>query len=65
MLTEVPTGSRIMTEEPCGPVAVITPLKSFDNMVEEANRLPYGLAAYAYTGSAKTARRSPPRPRPA
>ena len=24
-------------------------------MVEEANRLPYGLAAYAYTKSAKTA----------
>ncbi len=55
VLTEVPMGARIMNEEPFGPVAVIAPFKSFDEVVEEANRLPYGLAAYAYTRSAKTA----------
>jgi succinate-semialdehyde dehydrogenase/glutarate-semialdehyde dehydrogenase len=55
VLTDVPMNSRIMSEEPFGPVAIIAPFKSFDDVVEEANRLPYGLAAYAYTRSAKTA----------
>ncbi|HEY1796050.1 MAG TPA: NAD-dependent succinate-semialdehyde dehydrogenase [Stellaceae bacterium] len=55
VLTDVPMDSRIMSEEPFGPVAIITPFKGFDDVVEEANRLPYGLAAYAYTRSAKTA----------
>jgi succinate-semialdehyde dehydrogenase/glutarate-semialdehyde dehydrogenase len=55
VLTGVPMNSRIMNEEPFGPVAVIAPFRTFDDVVEEANRLPYGLAAYAYTRSAKTA----------
>jgi succinate-semialdehyde dehydrogenase / glutarate-semialdehyde dehydrogenase len=55
VLTDVPMDSRIMNEEPFGPVAVIAPFKNFDDVVEEANRLPYGLAAYAYTRSAKIA----------
>jgi succinate-semialdehyde dehydrogenase/glutarate-semialdehyde dehydrogenase len=55
VLTDVPMDSRIMNEEPFGPVAVIAPFASFDDVVAEANRLPYGLAAYAYTRSAKTA----------
>jgi succinate-semialdehyde dehydrogenase/glutarate-semialdehyde dehydrogenase len=55
VLTDVPMDSRIMNEEPFGPVAVISPFKNFDDVVTEANRLPYGLAAYAYTRSAKTA----------
>ena len=44
-----------MNEEPFGPVAMIAPFKDFDGAVSEANRLPYGLAAYAFTKSAKTA----------
>ncbi len=55
VLTEVPLESRIMNEEPFGPVVPITPFKDFDSVVDEANRLRYGLAAYAYTKSAKTA----------
>jgi len=55
VLTDVPKEARIMNEEPFGPVAVIAPFGSFDEVVAEANRLPYGLAAYAYTRSAKTA----------
>jgi succinate-semialdehyde dehydrogenase/glutarate-semialdehyde dehydrogenase len=55
VLTDVPLNARIMNEEPFGPVALIAPFKTFDGVVEEANRLPYGLAAYAYTKSAKTA----------
>ena len=33
------------------------PFRDLDEVVTEANRLPYGLAAYAYTRSAKTAAR--------
>ena len=38
-----------------GPLAIINPFRSFDDAVTEANRLPYGLAAYAWTRSVKTA----------
>ncbi|MDA8051463.1 MAG: NAD-dependent succinate-semialdehyde dehydrogenase [Rhodospirillales bacterium] len=55
VLTNVPTTARAMNEEPFGPVAMIAPFRDFDEVVAEANRLPYGLAAYAYTRSAKTA----------
>ena len=55
VLTDVPMEARIMNEEPFGPVAMIASFKSFDDVVQEANRLPFGLAAYAYTRSAKTA----------
>ena len=55
VLSNVPLHARIMNEEPFGPVAVITPFKTFDDAVEQANRLPYGLAAYAFTESAKRA----------
>ena len=33
----------------------MNPFKTFDEVVERANRLPFGLAAYAFTGSAATA----------
>ncbi|MBV8157145.1 MAG: NAD-dependent succinate-semialdehyde dehydrogenase [Dyella sp.] len=55
VLANVPKDARIMNEEPFGPVAVINSFRSFDEVVEEANRLPFGLASYAYTSSAKTA----------
>jgi succinate-semialdehyde dehydrogenase / glutarate-semialdehyde dehydrogenase len=55
VLTDVPQDAKIMNEEPFGPVAPIAPFKDFESVVTEANRLPYGLAAYAYTRSAKTA----------
>ena len=44
-----------MNEEPFGPLALITPFAKFDDAAEEANRLPFGLASYAFTKSAKTA----------
>jgi succinate-semialdehyde dehydrogenase/glutarate-semialdehyde dehydrogenase len=55
VLTEINHDMKIMHEEPFGPLAPIMPFSDFDAVVEEANRLPYGLAAYAYTKSAKTA----------
>ncbi len=55
VLTDVPANARILTEEPFGPIAPIGTFKTFDEVVAEANRLPYGLAAYAFTRSLKTA----------
>ena len=55
VLTDVPMEARVMSEEPFGPLAVISPFSGFDEVVTEANRLPYGLASYAFTRSAKTA----------
>ena len=55
VMTNVSKEARMMNEEPFGPLAMIAPFKEFDEVVEEANRLPYGLAAYAFTRSAKTA----------
>lgn len=55
VLTHVPMQARAMHEEPFGPLCMINPFNTFDEVVNEANRLPYGLAAYAFTRSAKTA----------
>jgi succinate-semialdehyde dehydrogenase / glutarate-semialdehyde dehydrogenase len=55
VLSDVPVKARIMNEEPFGPVAVFARFSTFDEVVEQANRLPYGLAAYAFTESAKRA----------
>ena len=53
LLTEVPTNARIMNEEPFGPVVITQPFETFDEVVHLANRLPFGLAAFAFTQSAK------------
>jgi succinate-semialdehyde dehydrogenase/glutarate-semialdehyde dehydrogenase len=55
VITDVPDDSKIMTQEPFGPLAPIVTFKSFDEVVERANALPYGLAAYAFTTSNATA----------
>ena len=55
VLTDIPDDARVLHEEPFGPLALMRPFSSFDEAVAEANRLPYGLAAYAYTGSVTTA----------
>ena len=55
VLSHVPREARIMNEEPFGPVAIVNSFDTFEDAVGEANRLPYGLAAYAYTRSTKTA----------
>ena len=54
VLTDVSLDSKIMNEEPFGPVAPIIPFSDFDGAIEEANRLNYGLAAYAYSTSSDT-----------
>lgn len=46
---------RIMNEEPFGPVALLVPFDTLDEALEESNRVPFGLASYAFTTSMKTA----------
>ncbi len=57
VLSEVPLDAEIMNEEPFGPVAIINPFAREDEMIAEANRLPYGLAAYSWTNDAKRQKR--------
>jgi len=57
VLTDVPVTARIMNEEPFGPVAIVNRFDHLDDAIAEANRLPYGLAAYAFTRSDRTATR--------
>jgi succinate-semialdehyde dehydrogenase/glutarate-semialdehyde dehydrogenase len=45
--------ARIMNEEPFGPVALLSPFRDLEEAVARANRLPYGLAAYAFTQNAR------------
>lgn len=40
-----------MNEEPFGPLALLRPFDDLEEAIQESNRLPYGLAAYAFTGS--------------
>ncbi len=54
VLTEVSPEMRAMNEEPFGPLALFMPFGKFEEAVAEANRLEYGLAAYAYTRSTAT-----------
>lgn len=55
VITDLPDDAKLMTEEPFGPIAPIVPFKSFDEVVERANSLPFGLASYAFTNSASNA----------
>jgi succinate-semialdehyde dehydrogenase/glutarate-semialdehyde dehydrogenase len=55
VVTDIPDDSRLMTVEPFGPIAPIVTFQTFDEVVERANALPYGLAAYAFTSSGATA----------
>ncbi|MBA3512186.1 NAD-dependent succinate-semialdehyde dehydrogenase [Sphingomonas sp.] len=55
LLADVPLEADIMNNEPFGPVAVSRPFDTFDDAVEQANRLPYGLAAFAFTENGRRA----------
>jgi succinate-semialdehyde dehydrogenase / glutarate-semialdehyde dehydrogenase len=55
VLMDVPSTARIMNEEPFGPVALINPFSTLEDAIKQANRLTYGLAAYAFTKDIRTA----------
>lgn len=49
LLRDVPEDARIMSEEPFGPLAPTTRFSTFDEVIERANSLPYGLASFVFT----------------
>jgi len=57
VLSDVPLDAAIMNEEPFGPVAIVNRFDGEEAMVSEANRLPYGLAAYLWTPDSHQQRR--------
>lgn len=57
LLGNVPVETRAMNEEPFGPLIMAARFRGFDEAVEQANRLPYGLAAYAFTENGRQANR--------
>ena len=55
VLNDVPLSARIFNEEPFGPVAAVRGFEKIEDAIAEANRLPFGLAGYAFTTSLKYA----------
>ncbi|MEE2774678.1 MAG: NAD-dependent succinate-semialdehyde dehydrogenase [Pseudomonadota bacterium] len=55
VLSDVPNNSKIMNEEPFGPIAPISHFNTFEEVVESANSLPFGLASYVFTSNGATA----------
>jgi succinate-semialdehyde dehydrogenase/glutarate-semialdehyde dehydrogenase len=57
VLADLPDHARAMREEPFGPMALINPVASLQEAIDKANALPFGLAAYGFTQSARNADR--------
>ncbi|MCA0242303.1 MAG: NAD-dependent succinate-semialdehyde dehydrogenase [Proteobacteria bacterium] len=55
LLADVPLDAQVFNDEPFGPMAAIRAFDTLDEAIAEANRLPYGLASYAFTRSLKNA----------
>ena len=55
VLADVPAGAKLLNDEPFGPVAAIQRFNTLEEAIQEANRLPFGLAGYAFTRSLKNA----------
>ena len=55
VLADVPLEAKVFNDEPFGPMAAIRSFNTLDDAIAEANRLPYGLAGYAFTRSLKNA----------
>ena len=55
VLANVPLEADVFNNEPFGPVVALRTFDKLEEAIAEANRLPYGLAAYAFTSSLKHA----------
>ncbi|MBE8516999.1 NAD-dependent succinate-semialdehyde dehydrogenase [Amycolatopsis sp. H6(2020)] len=55
VLTSVPPDSLAGRVEPFGPLKTVTPFEELDEALAEANRLPFGLASYAWTNDSRAA----------
>jgi succinate-semialdehyde dehydrogenase/glutarate-semialdehyde dehydrogenase len=51
LIDSLPETARLLRDEPFGPVAALQPFDTLDEVIERANALPFGLAAYAFTAS--------------
>jgi succinate-semialdehyde dehydrogenase/glutarate-semialdehyde dehydrogenase len=51
VIVNPPDDARVMQEEPFGPVAPIASFTDVEDVLTRANRLPFGLAGYAFTNS--------------
>lgn len=49
LIADMPEDALAMTEEPFGPLALVRRFAQPGQAIAEANRLPYGLAAYAFS----------------
>jgi len=55
ILIDVPLEAKVFNDEPFGPMAAIRNFNKLEDAIVEANRLPFGLAGYAFTRSLKNA----------
>lgn len=55
VLADVPLDADVFNNEPFGPVAAVRGFDTLDEAIAEANRLPFGLASYAFTRSLSNA----------
>jgi succinate-semialdehyde dehydrogenase / glutarate-semialdehyde dehydrogenase len=55
LIADVPLEADAMSQEPFGPLALAAPFSTLDDAIAQANRLPYGLAAFAFTENARRA----------
>ena len=55
VLEAVPLAARVQREEPFGPIALLDEFTDLDAAVQQANALPFGLAAYAFTNNLQRA----------
>ena len=53
VFTEVPLTADVFNNEPFGPIVSVRSFNTVEEAITEANRLPFGLASYAFTKSLK------------
>ena len=55
VVTGLSDDAKLMRDEPFGPVAPIVAFRTLEEVIQRANALPFGLAAYAFTNSTRAA----------
>ncbi|MDB5741850.1 MAG: Succinate-semialdehyde dehydrogenase [Polaromonas sp.] len=58
VVVNVPPDTILMQDETFGPIAPIVSFNDFDDVIERANALPYGLSAYVFSSRIDTAMRA-------
>ncbi|MFT3818990.1 MAG: NAD-dependent succinate-semialdehyde dehydrogenase [Rubrivivax sp.] len=57
VIEDAPDAAQVQRQEPFGPIALLDAFDDLDDAIARANALPYGLAAYAFTGELAAAHR--------